>query len=88
MKEKIIIFIIGLLAGAVLSTGAFTAFTLLTNNCHRAGMDNKNMPMIQNNNNGNNGQPQMNNNNGNNSNNNQPPEMPNNNQQPTEQNNQ
>ncbi len=85
MKEKIIIFIIGLLAGAVLSTGAFTAFTLLTNNCHRAGMENKNMPMIQNNNNG---QPQMNNNNGNNSNNNQPPEMPNNNQQPTEQNNQ
>ena len=85
MKEKIIIFVIGLLAGAVISTGAFTAFTLLTNNCHRTGMGNKNMPMIQNNNNG---QPQMNNNNGNNSNNNQPPEMPNNNQQPTEQNNQ
>lgn len=85
MKEKIIIFVIGLLAGAVISTGAFTAFTLLTNNCHRTGMNNKNMPMIQNNNNG---QPQMNNNNGNNSNNNQPPEMPNNNQQPTEQNNQ
>lgn len=85
MKEKIIIFVIGLLAGAVISTGAFTAFTLLTNNCHRGGMNNKNMPMIQNNNNG---QPQMNNNNGNNSNNNQPPEMPNNNQQPTEQNNQ
>jgi len=79
MKEKIIIFVIGLLAGAVISTGAFTAFTLLTNNCHRTGMNNKNMPMIQNNN----GQPQMNNNG-----NNQPPEMPNNNQQPTEQNNQ
>ena len=83
MKEKIIIFIIGLLAGAVLSTGAFTVFTLLTNNCHKGVMNNKNMPMIQNNNN----QPPQMNNNGNNSNNNQPPEMPNNNQQPTEQNN-
>ena len=32
MKEKIIIFVVGLLAGAVISTGAFCAYTITSNN--------------------------------------------------------
>ena len=33
MKEKIMIFIIGLLSGAIISTGAFYLYTSTTNNC-------------------------------------------------------
>ena len=34
MKEKIIIFVIGVLFGAVISTGAFYLYTKSTNNCN------------------------------------------------------
>ena len=82
--EKIIIFVIGLLFGAVIATGAFM---VCTKTCHKQS-DNRqdamqlprgNQPSM------NNGQAQNNQNgqppempNGNNSQNNQPPEMPNN----------
>lgn len=85
MKEKIIIFAIGLLVGAVLSTGAFLVFSK-TSKCNmdkdrqmQMKMDDdrrmqdrnqRNMP-------GNNNMP--NNPNGNNNQSNQQPEIPNNN---------
>ncbi len=86
MKEKIIIFAIGLLVGAVLSTGAYLVFTK-TSKCdmdrnrmeikmdNRQGMPNNNHPNMP----GNNMMP--NNPNGNNNQGNQQPEMPNNNVQ-------
>ena len=84
MKEKIIIFLIGLLAGAVIASGSFLVYTKIANNCHRGPMqmNGGNMPMMQNNNNGNNQPPQMNGNgnqqqNQNGQNNNQPPEKAN-----------
>lgn len=85
MKEKIIIFAIGLLVGAVLSTGAYLVFTK-TSKCNmdrnrmemkmdnRQGMQNNNQPNMPGNN-------MMPNNNGNNNQGGQPPEMPNNNTQ-------
>ena len=88
MKEKIIIFIIGLLLGAVISTGAFYVYTTTANKCDNSTNQTMQMPS------GN--PPQMPNgdNNSNSSNNNgQPPEMPsgennsNNNGQPPQQNN-
>ncbi len=86
MKEKIIIFAIGLLVGAVLSTGAYLIFTK-TSKCNidrnrmeikmdnRQSMPNNNQPNMP----GNNMMP--NNPNGNNNQGNQQPEMPNNNAQ-------
>lgn len=65
MKEKIIIFVIGILVGAVVSTGAFYVYTTINNSCNRT---NQNMNM-------NNQPPQMPS--GQNSQNTQPPQMPN-----------
>lgn len=72
MKEKIFIFVIGLLLGAVIASGSILVYTKLVNNCHNKPMqmNGGNMPMIQNNN-GNNQPPQMNGNG-----NQQPPEIP------------
>ena len=88
MKEKIIIFLIGLLIGAVISTGAFYVYTTATNKCDNFPNQTMQMPSGQ--------PPQMQNgaNNSNSNNNNgQPPEMQkgennsNNNAQPPQQNN-
>lgn len=88
MKEKIIIFLIGLLSGAVISTGAFYVYTTTANKCDNSTNQTMQMPGGQ--------PPQMPNgdNNSNSSNNNgQPPERPsgendsNNNGQPSQQNN-
>ena len=71
MKEKIILFIIGLLTGAVISTGAFYVFITTANKCDNSKNQAMQMP---------NGQPPHAPNGGNNSNssnNGQPPEMPN-----------
>ena len=46
MKDKIILFIIGVLVGAVISTGAFYVYTITSNSCN----NNQNIEM-------NNGQP-------------------------------
>lgn len=37
MKEKIILFIIGVLIGAVISTGAFYVYTTTANSCNNGG---------------------------------------------------
>lgn len=77
MKDKIIIFFIGLLVGAVISTGAFYVYSTTAKKCDNSTNQTMQMPG---------GAPSMNNNqNGNSSNNSngnsnsQPPEMPNNN---------
>ena len=44
MKEKIIIFIIGLLVGAVLSTGAFYIYTKISSNSNTTTIKNGQMP--------------------------------------------
>lgn len=68
LKEKIIIFAIGLLVGAVISTGAFCAYTLTSNNHNCKGK----VMQIQKGN-----PPAMNNNSqGQNNQGGQPPEMP------------
>lgn len=74
MKDKIVIFIIGVLAGAVIATGAFYIFNKNNNSCPQMnGGTPPEMPS------GENGQPpEMPN--GNNSNG-QPPQMPSNNTQ-------
>ncbi len=70
MKEKIFLVIIGVLVGAVLATGVFFTYTLISNSgkCrdHQIGMNGGGPPGMQNGNN-----------NGNNNNSNQPPSMPN-----------
>ena len=64
MKDKIILFIIGLLAGAIISTGAFYVYTTTSNNdCSNNMQMNGGQP------------PEMAN--GQNSENGQPPEIPN-----------
>lgn len=60
MKEKILLFIIGVLVGAVISTGAFYVYTIANNNCNNSntqmqGGTPPSMPSGQNNNE--NGQP-------------------------------
>ena len=46
MKEKIIIFFVGLLVGAVMTTGAFCAYTLVSNNhCKDNNMQMEQSPM-------------------------------------------
>lgn len=84
MKEKIIIFAIGLLVGAVLSTGAFLVFSKSS----KCDMDRNRMEMRMNNRQSKqNNQPNMpgnnmpNNPNGNNNQTNQQAETPNNNAQ-------
>ena len=84
-KEKILVFIIGLLLGAVIATGAFV---VCTKTCHSNGHRQEVMQLPGGNNNQNNqnnqppSMPNGNNNNQNNQNN-QPPEMPSdNNSQP------
>ena len=77
-KEKILVFIIGLLLGAVIATGAFV---VCTKTCHSNGHRQEVMQLPGGNNNQNNqnnqppSMPNGNNNNQNNQNN-QPPEMP------------
>ena len=44
MKEKIIIFIIGLLLGAVISTGAFYVYTTTANKCDNSTNQTMQMP--------------------------------------------
>lgn len=85
MKDKIFLVIIGVLVGAVISTGIFFTYTIINNskNCnnHNTQMNGGTPPSMPNQNN--------NGNNNSNSNNNQPPEMPNgdNNQNNQESNN-
>jgi len=76
MKEKIKIFVIGFLAGAVMSTAIFCAYTLVNNSNHnnRGGIgggpgqtQNGQPPELPGNNNGNGQPPEMPNNNGQNS---------------------
>lgn len=58
MKEKIMLFVIGLLVGAVISTGAFFVYTKATcNNNHKIGMPGGNPPSMPNGQNSQNGQP-------------------------------
>ena len=67
MKDKFAIFIIGLLLGAVISTGAFYVYTTTSNNCTNSsqgsGMNGGQPPEMPSGQSGN-----------------KPPEMPNNNQ--------
>lgn len=41
MKDKIIIFVIGLLVGAVIATGAFYVYTTTTNSCNSSNQNTK-----------------------------------------------
>ena len=43
MKDKIIIFVIGLLLGAVISTGSFFVYTTVSNSCNNSNCNNSNM---------------------------------------------
>ena len=72
MKDKIILFVIGILIGAVISTGAIYIYSITTksNECSSQNSMNGGNPPQMNNSNGQ--PPEMNNN----SNNNQPPEKP------------
>lgn len=76
-KEKLLVFIIGLLLGAIIATGAFV---VCTKTCHSNGHRQEVMQLPggnNNQNNQNNQPPSMpNGNNNQNSQNNQPPEMP------------
>ena len=67
MKDKIIMFIIGLLVGAIISTGAFYIYTTTSNNCDCSSqntmMNGGEPPQMPNGENG------------------EPPQMPNNNSQ-------
>ena len=83
MKEKIVIFVIGLLLGSVISTGAFLVYTK-TSHSHNQGhqqmqLPNGSPPMMQNNKGNQNNQ---------NNQNNQPPSMPNGESNQNSQNNQ
>ena len=71
MKEKIMIFLIGLLIGAIICTGAFYVYTTTGNKCTDSTTQTTQMPGGQ--------SPQMpngNNNSNSNNNNGQPPEKP------------
>lgn len=60
MKDKIILFIIGTLVGAVISTGAFYIYTITNNNncsSHDTQISNAQPPEMPNGQNGENGQP-------------------------------
>lgn len=59
MKDKIILFVIGVLVGAIISTGAFFVYNKMTNNSNtnsnsQMGMPGGNPPSMQN---GQNGEP-------------------------------
>ena len=41
MKDKIILFVIGLLVGAVIATGAFYVYTTKTNSCNSSNQNTK-----------------------------------------------
>ena len=41
MKDKIILFVIGLLVGAVIATGAFYVYTTTTNSCNSSNQNTK-----------------------------------------------
>lgn len=59
MKEKILLFIIGVLVGAVISTGAFYVYTIANNssNCNNMQTNGGTPPQMQNGQNNENGQP-------------------------------
>lgn len=62
MKDKILLFVIGVLVGAVISTGAFFVYTKATTTCNTNGnsemqMPGGNPPSMQNGQSGQNGQP-------------------------------
>lgn len=62
MKDKILLFVIGVLVGAVISTGAFFVYTKATTTCNtnsnnQIGMPGGNPPSMQNGQSGQNGQP-------------------------------
>ena len=62
MKDKILLFVIGVLVGAVISTGAFFAYTKATTTCNtnsnnQMQMPEGNPPSMQNGQSGQNGQP-------------------------------
>ena len=73
MKDKIMLFVIGVLLGAVIATGAFYIYTITNNKCQTNTQMNGGQP------------PEMPN--GQSSENGQPPEMSNNNTQNANQNN-
>ena len=66
MKDKIMLFVIGILLGAVIATGAFYVYTKANNNCNNTQMNGGQPPEMPS---------------GQNSENGQPPVMPNNNTQ-------
>ena len=62
MKDKILFFVIGVLVGAVISTGAFFVYTKATTTCNtnsnnQIGMPGGNPPSMQDGQSGQNGQP-------------------------------
>ena len=62
MKDKILLFVIGVLVGAVISTGAFFVYTKATTTCNtnsnnHIGMPGGNQPSMPNGQKGQNGQP-------------------------------
>jgi len=62
MKDKILLFVIGVLVGAVISTGAFFVYTKATTTCNtnsnnQMQMPGGNPPSMQNGQSGQNGQP-------------------------------
>lgn len=64
MKEKILLFVIGVLVGAVISTGAFLVYTktISCNNNRQIGMPGGTPPSMPNNQNGESERPNSNNN--------------------------
>ena len=62
MKDKILLFVIGVLVGAVISTGAFFVYIKMTTACNtnrnnQMGMPGGNPPSMQNKQDGQNGEP-------------------------------
>lgn len=83
MKEKMILFVIGILVGAIISTGAFLVCTktINSNDCSKNKMQMPGGPNMQQNGQNQNGQGPNRNQNG------QPPEKPNNDNENNNQNN-
>ena len=58
MKDKIVLFVIGVLVGAIIATGSFYVYTIANSNCNSNQMNNSGQPPeMPNGQNGQNGQP-------------------------------
>jgi hypothetical protein len=57
MKDKIMLFVIGVLLGAVIATGAFYVYTKATNSCNSNNIEMSGPPEMPNGQNNENGEP-------------------------------